>query len=84
MAPLNTSVPKACRRQDDARVQVTAHAMGQPNAGAVLWVAIAFTASCPGVGAPGKVDDNVTLTLRSQRTRIPALRCGIVGACLRR
>ena len=39
--------------------------MGEPNA--VLWVAIAITSFGPGVDAPGEVDDDVTLTLMSQR-----------------
>ena len=58
---------EACRRQGGVEVGVTAHAMGEPNAGAVLWVAIAVTAFGPCVDAPGEVDDDVTLMLRSQR-----------------
>ena len=49
---------------------VTAHAFGEPNAGAVLRVAIAITAFGPGVDATGKADHDVTLTMRSQRPMI--------------
>ena len=41
--------------------------MGEPNAGAVVRAAIAVTAFGPGGNAPGDVDDDVTLTLLSQR-----------------
>ena len=58
---------EACRRQGGVGVGVTAHAMGEPNAGFVLWAAIAMTAFGPGIDAPGEVHDDVTLMLRSQR-----------------
>ena len=44
-------------------MEIPAYAMGEPDAGAVLWVAIAITAFDPGVDAPGEVDDDLTLTL---------------------
>ena len=47
-------------------MDVSAHSMGEPNAGAVLRVAVAITTFGPGVDAPGEVDDEVTLTLRPQ------------------
>ena len=40
--------------------------MGEPNAGAVMRVAVAITTFGPGVDAPGEVDNDVTPTLRSQ------------------
>ena len=61
------SVRKACRGKGGVVVDVTPHAMGEPNAGAVPWLAIAVTSFGPGVDAPGEVDDDVTLTLMSQR-----------------
>ena len=42
-------------------------AVGEPNAGAVVRAAMAVTAFEPGGDAPGDVDDDVTLTLLSQR-----------------
>ena len=47
-------------------MDVTAHYMGGRNAGAVLRVAVAITTFGPGVDLTGAVDDDVTLTLRSQ------------------
>ena len=44
-------------------MEIPAYAMGEPDAGAELWVAIAITTFGPGVDAPGEVDDGVTLTL---------------------
>ena len=44
--------------------------MGEPNAGAVLRAAMAVTAFGPGGDASGDVDDEVTLTLLSQRPMI--------------
>ena len=41
--------------------------MGEPDAGDVLSVVIAIPSFGPGVDAPGEVDNDVTLTLRSQR-----------------
>ena len=66
MTQLEASVRKACRRQGGVGVDVAAHYMGGPNAGAVLRVAVAIMTFSPGVDAPGEVDDDVTLTLRSQ------------------
>ena len=56
---------------------VTAHGMGEPNAGAVLLVAIAITAFVPGVDAAGEVDDDVTPTLRPQRPMTLKDRVGV-------
>ena len=61
------SVRKACRREGGVGVDVTAHAIGELNAGAVPWVAIAITSFGPVVNAPGEVDNDVTLTLPSPR-----------------
>ena len=47
-------------------MEATASAVDEPNAGAVLRVAMAVTAFGPGGGAPGDVDDDATLTLLSQ------------------
>ena len=44
-------------------MDIPAHATGEPNSGAVLWVSIAITAFAPGVDVPGEVVDDVTLTL---------------------
>ena len=41
--------------------------MGEPNAGAVLRAVMAVTTFRAGGNAPGDVDDDVTLTLLSQR-----------------
>ena len=62
---LKASVRKACRRQGGVGVDVTAHLICEPNAGAVLRVAVAISTFGPGVDAPGEVDDDSTLTLRS-------------------
>ena len=48
-------------------MEITADAVGEPNAGAVLRAAMAVTAFWPGADAPGDVDV-VTLTLLSQRS----------------
>ena len=48
-------------------MEFTAGAVGEPNASAVLRAAMAATAFGPGGDAPGDVDDDVTLTLLSQR-----------------
>ena len=76
MAPLKASVPKARRGDDGARVDVTAHAVGELNAGAVLWVAISITAFGSGVDGLGEVDDDVTL--QPQIRKVPTLKNGIV------
>lgn len=57
------SVLKVCGRQDGAGVEAKAHAMDEPNAGAVLRVAIDVMAFTPDVNAPDDVDDNVTIAL---------------------
>ena len=67
MAQLKASVLKAHGREDGPEVKITAGAVGEPNAGAVVRAAMAVTAFGPGGDAPGDVDDDVTLTLLSQR-----------------
>ena len=67
MAQLKTSVLKAQRCQDAAGMKLTARSEGEPNDGAVLRAAMAVTAFVPGGDAPGDVDDDVALTLPSQR-----------------
>ena len=70
MAQLKTSVLKAHGRQDGDGVELTARAVGEPNAGAVLRAVMAVTAFGPGGNALGVVDDDVALTLLSQRPMI--------------
>ena len=48
-------------------MEITAGVVGEPKAGSVLRVATAFTSFGSGGDAPGDVDDDVTLTLLSQR-----------------
>ena len=67
MAQLNSSVLKAQGRQDGAGMELTARSVGEPNNGAVMRAMMAVTAFVPGGDAPGDVDDEVTLTLPSQR-----------------
>ena len=66
MAQLKTSGLKAHGREDGSEM-ITAGAVGEPNAGAMLRAAMAVTAFGPGSDAPGDVDDDATLTLLSQR-----------------
>ena len=62
-------------------MELTALAVGEPNGGAVLRAARAAAAFEPGGGAPGDVDDVVTLTLLSQTTHdVPGCR-GDAGSC---
>ena len=70
MAQLKASVLKAQGRQDGAGMELTARSVGEPNDGAVLRAAMAVTAFVPGGDAPGDVDDEVALTLQSQRPMI--------------
>ena len=70
MAQLKESILKARARQDGAGVELTARAVGEPNAGAVLRAAMVVTAFGPGADAPGDADNNVTLMLPSQRPMI--------------
>ena len=67
MAQLKVPVLKAHGREDGPEMGITAGAVGEPNAGPVLRAAMAVTALGPGGDAPGEVDDDVTLTLLSQR-----------------
>ena len=48
-------------------MELTARSVGEPNDGAVLRAAMAVTAFVPGSDAPGDVDNEVALTLPSQR-----------------
>ena len=78
------SVLKAQGRQDGAGMELTtARCVGEPNDGFVLRAAMAVTAFVTGGDAPGDVDDEVALTLPSQRPMI-FQECGIVRACWRR
>ena len=54
-------------RQDGVRMEYTARSVGAPSDGAVLRAAIAVTAFVPDGDAPVDVDDEVALTLPSQR-----------------
>ena len=67
VAQLKASVLKAQGRQHGAGLELTARSVGKPNDGAVLVAAMAVTAFVPGGDAPGDVDDEVALTLPSQR-----------------
>ena len=67
---LKASVLKAQGRQDGAGIELTARSVGEPNDGAVLRAAMAVTAFVPGGDAPGDLDDEVALTLPSQRPMI--------------
>ena len=70
MVQLKASVLKAQGRQDGAGMELTARSVGEPNDGAVLRATMAVTAFVPGGDAPGDVDDEVALTLPSQRPTI--------------
>ena len=59
MEQLKASVLKACGCHDGAGMELTARAVGEPNAGAVLRAAMAVTAFGPGGDAPGDMDDDV-------------------------
>ena len=67
VAQLKASVLKAHGREDGPETEISASAVGEPNAGAVLRAAMAVTVFGPGGDEPGDVDDDVTLTLLSQR-----------------
>ena len=67
MAQLKASLLKAHGREDSPDIEITAGAVGEPNTGAVLRAAMAVTAFGPAGDASVDVDDNVTLTLLSQR-----------------
>ena len=70
MAQLKASALKAHGCQDDAGMKFTALAVGEPNAGAVLRAAISVTVCGPGRDPSGDVEDEVTLTLLSQRPMV--------------
>ena len=65
MAQFEAYVLKACGRQGDAGVELTARAVSELNAGAVMRAAMVVTAFGPGGDAPCDVDNNVTLILAS-------------------
>ena len=67
MAQLKASVLKAQGRQDCAGIELTVRSVGEPNGCAGQRAAIAATALVPGGDAPGELDDEVALTLQSQR-----------------
>ena len=67
MTQLNVSVLKAQGREYSPDMEITAGAVGEPNAGGVLRAAMVVTAFGPGGDETGDVDDDVTLTLLSQR-----------------
>ena len=56
--------------QDGAGMEQTARSVGEPNDGAALKAAMVVTAFAPGNHALGDVDDEVALTLPSQRPMI--------------
>ena len=70
MAQHKVSVLKAQGRQDGAGMELTARSVNEPNNSAVLRAAMAVTAFVSGGDAPGDVDDEVALTLPSQRPMI--------------
>ena len=86
MAQLKASVLKAHGCRNYSGMEFTAIAVGEPNAIAVLRAAIAVTAFGPGGVASGgvasgDVEDEVTLTLLSQRPMMfkdPRWRCRVV------
>ena len=68
IAQLKASVLKAHGREDGPEMEITTGgAAREPNAGAAVRAAMAVTAFGPGGDAPGDVDDDVKLTLLSQR-----------------
>ena len=67
MAQLKASVLKARGIQDGAGMDLTARSVGEPNDGAALRAAMAITAFVQDDDVPGNVDDEITLTLLSQR-----------------
>ena len=88
MAQVKASVLKAHGCLGGAGIELTACAVGEPNAGSVLRAALAVTVFGRGGHAPGDVDDDVILTLLSQRPTIlqdseAAGSCGCVGDCYR-
>ena len=62
-------------------MELTARSVGEPNDGVVLRAGMAVTAFVPGGDAPGDVDDEVALTLLSQRSVYPGFRGGNAGSC---
>ena len=69
-AKLKESVLKTHGRDDIPGIDTTAGAVGEPNAGAVLRAAMAVTMFGSGGDAPGDVDNDITLTLLSQRPMV--------------
>ena len=69
-AQLKESVVKALRHEDIPQIETTTGAVAEPNAGVVLWAAMAVTGFGSGGDAPGEIDDDVTVTLLSQRPMV--------------
>ena len=67
MAHFEAPVPKVQGCQYGGEMERTARSGVEPNNGAVLRAAMAVTAFVPGGDAPGDVDDEIALTLPSQR-----------------
>ena len=70
MAQLKASVRKAQGRQDGGGMEPTTRSVGEPIDGSVLRVVVAVAVFVPGGDAPGDVDDEVALTLPSQRPMV--------------
>ena len=67
MTELKASVLKAHKREDRSGMEITAGAVDEPNAGAVLQAAMVVMAFGPGGNEPGEVDNDVTMTRLSQQ-----------------
>ena len=70
MAQLKASVLKPQGRQDSGGMELTARSAGERNNTCVLRAAMAVTAFVPGGDDPGDMDNEVTLTLPSQRAML--------------
>ena len=70
MAQLKDSVLKVQGRQNGAGMEPTARSVGEPNDGTVLRTAMAVTEFVPRGDATNDVEDEVALTLPSQRPMI--------------
>ena len=67
MTELKASVLKAHKREDRSGMEITAGAVDEPNADAVLQAAMVVMAFGPGGNEPGEVDNDVTMTRLSQQ-----------------
>ena len=70
MAQPKASVLKAQGLQDGAGMELTPRSVGEPKGGSVLPASISVKAFVSGGGAPGDMNDEVALTLPSQRPMI--------------